>query len=106
MSRPTMTRRVILKAAAGGAVSALARAAAAQPLRKVSLTLSWVAEGASVLRRHNAKAHAFENLEREESAMLPSAEPERFRRQKHVLADRHGLAEDVVAGLPLEDRQR
>ena len=38
--------------------------------------------------------------------MLPSAEPERFRRQKHVLADRHGLAEDVVAGLPLEDRQR
>lgn len=38
--------------------------------------------------------------------MLPSTEPERFGRQKHVLADRYGLAEDIIAGLPLEDRQR
>ena len=37
--------------------------------------------------------------------MLPSAESERLGREKHVLADRRGLAEDVVAGLTLEDRQ-
>jgi ABC-type nitrate/sulfonate/bicarbonate transport system substrate-binding protein len=47
MSQPTLTRRVILNAAAGAAASALARSAVAQSLRKVSLTLSWVAEGAS-----------------------------------------------------------
>ena len=37
--------------------------------------------------------------------MLPSAEPERLGREEHVLADCRGLAEDVVAGLTLEDRQ-
>ena len=38
--------------------------------------------------------------------MLPSAEPERLGREEHVLADRRRLAEDVIAGLTLEDRQR
>src|SRR5215813_3526033 len=37
--------------------------------------------------------------------MLPSAEPEGFGCEEHVLADRHGLAKDVVARLALEDRQ-
>ncbi len=38
--------------------------------------------------------------------MLPSAEPERLGCEEHVLADRRRLAEDVIAGLTLEDRQR
>ncbi len=38
--------------------------------------------------------------------MLPSAEPDRLGREEHVLADRRGLAEDVVAGLTLQNRQR
>src|SRR5215831_20350244 len=37
--------------------------------------------------------------------MLPSAEPKRLGCEEHVLADRCGLAKDVVAGLTLEDRQ-
>jgi len=37
--------------------------------------------------------------------MLPSAEPERLSCEEHVLADRRGLAKDVVAGLTLEYRQ-
>ena len=37
--------------------------------------------------------------------MLPSAEPERLGREEHVLADHRGLAEDVVAGLTLQNRQ-
>jgi ABC-type nitrate/sulfonate/bicarbonate transport system substrate-binding protein len=48
MARQKVTRRFALKAAAiGAAAPALLRQAAAQAPRKVSLTLSWVAEGAS-----------------------------------------------------------
>src|SRR6516165_2935405 len=64
-----------------------------------------IAKSRTSLGRHDAKTHSLKNLERQESAMLPSAEPERLGREKHVLADRRGLAEDVVAGLTLEDRQ-
>src|SRR6185312_362692 len=38
--------------------------------------------------------------------MLPAAEPDRLCGEEHVLADRGRLAEDIVAGLPFEDRQR
>src|SRR5260370_28402879 len=64
-----------------------------------------MAESRTCLCRHDAKAHALKNLERQESAMLPSAEPKRLGREEHILADRRGLAEDVVTGLTLEDRQ-
>ncbi len=48
MVRQGMTRRVLLKTAAAGAiVPAVARTAMGQAPRKVTLTLSWVAEGAS-----------------------------------------------------------
>jgi NitT/TauT family transport system substrate-binding protein len=48
MVRHGMTRRHMLKAAAAGAiVPGFAKVAAAQAPRKVTLTLSWVAEGAS-----------------------------------------------------------
>src|ERR1700741_2499401 len=64
-----------------------------------------IAESRTLLCRHDAKAHALENPERQEPAMLPSAQPERLGCQEHVLADRRRLAEDIVAGLTLEDRQ-
>src|SRR2546423_1997438 len=64
-----------------------------------------IAESRTCLGRHDAKAHALKNFERQESAMLPSAEPERLGREEHVLADCGGLAEDIVTGLTLEDRQ-
>src|SRR5262249_21993862 len=57
-------------------------------------------------RRHDVEAHSFENLEREKSAVLPSAQPQSLGCQEHVLADRRRFAERVVAGLPLDDRQR
>src|SRR6516165_9791217 len=65
-----------------------------------------VAECRSLVFRHDAEAHALENFEREKSAVLPSAQPQSLGCQEHVLADRGRLAEDVVAGLPLDDRQR
>src|SRR6476619_502653 len=64
-----------------------------------------IAESRTCPARHDAKAHALKNFERQESAMLPSAEPERLGREEHVLADRGGLAEDVVTSLTLEHRQ-
>src|SRR6516162_8957690 len=66
-----------------------------------------IAECCSAVCRHDAEADALENFEREKSAVLPSAQPpQSLGCQEHVLADRRRLAEDVVAGLPLEDRQR
>src|SRR5262252_816124 len=65
-----------------------------------------IAECRSAVCRRDAEAHALENFEREKSAVLPSAQPQSLGRQEHVLADRRRLAEDVVAGLPLDDRQR
>src|SRR5215472_17171533 len=67
---------------------------------------NWIAECRSAVRCHDAEAHALENFEREKSAVLPSAQPQSLGRQEHVLADRRRLAEDVVAGLALDDRQR
>src|SRR5262249_49797652 len=65
-----------------------------------------IAKSRTCRARGDAKAHALKNFQRQESAMLPSAEPERLGREEHVLADRGGLAEDIVTGLTLEDRQR
>src|SRR5215469_12559447 len=65
-----------------------------------------IAECRCAVRRDDAETHALENFEREKSAVLPSAQAQRLGCQEHVLADRRRLAEDVIAGLPLEDRQR
>src|SRR5262252_8376814 len=65
-----------------------------------------IAECRSAVCRRDAEAHALENFEREKSAVLPSAQPQSLGRQEHVLADRRRFAEYVIAGLPLDDRQR
>src|SRR5215467_10645918 len=57
-----------------------------------------IAKSRTSLGRHDAKNHSLKNLERQESAMLPSAEPERLGREKHVLADRRGLENDDTRG--------
>jgi hypothetical protein len=63
-----------------------------------------IAECRSAVRRDDAEAHALKNFEREKSAVLPSAQPQSLCCQEHVLADCRRFAEDVVAGLPLDDR--
>src|SRR5262249_47781187 len=73
---------------------------------KYAVEPDWIAEYRSAVCRHDAEAHALENFEREKSAVLPSAQPQSLGCQEHVLADRRRLAEDVVTGLPLDDRQR
>src|SRR5262249_4624845 len=73
---------------------------------KYAVEPDWIAEYRSAVCRHDAEAHALENFERQKSAVLPSAQPQSLGCQEHVLADRRRLAEGVVAGLPLDDRQR
>src|SRR5262249_34722113 len=65
-----------------------------------------IAKSRSSAVRHNPKTHSLNNPNGQKPAMLPSAEPEGLGGEEHVLADRRGLAEDVIAGLSLEDRQR
>src|SRR6516162_3823617 len=54
----------------------------------------------------DTEAYVLKNFEREKSAVLPSAQPQSLGCQEHVLADRRRFAKDVVAGLPLDNRQR
>src|SRR5215510_3617829 len=55
---------------------------------------------------NDAKAHAAEDLEREKTAMLPATQAQSLSCEQHVLADRCGFAEGVVAGLSFQERQR
>jgi hypothetical protein len=55
-----------------------------------------IAECRSAIRRDDAETHALQNLEREKSAVFPSAQPKSLGRQEHILADRRRLAEDVM----------
>src|SRR5262249_2793350 len=65
-----------------------------------------ITESRCAARRDDVEAHLLQNFEREKSTVLPSAYPQSLGCQEHVLADRRRFAEGVVAGLPLDDRQR